>query len=167
MSYSYSFSDELQQEWEWSERYAAQPEILKYINHVADRFDLRPHIQFETCVARVLYDDAEGRWLIETEAGEVFVARFCVLAAGCLSVPQKPDMKGLDSFKGNWYHTGFWPHEEVDFIGQRVGVIGTGSSGIQAIPIIAEQARHLTVFQRTPNYSIPAWNRPLEPGRRG
>jgi cyclohexanone monooxygenase len=163
MSYSYSFSDELQQEWEWSERYAAQPEILKYINHVADRFDLRPQIQFDTRVMRVLYDDTEGRWLIETEAGEVFAARFCVLAAGCLSVPQKPDVKGLDSFKGNWYHTGFWPHEMVDFTGQRVGVIGTGSSGIQAIPIIAEQARHLTVFQRTPNYSIPAWNRPLEP----
>ena len=163
MSYSYSFSDELQQEWEWSERYAAQPEILKYINHVADRFDLRPHIQFDTRVMRVIYDDSEGRWLIETEAGEVFAARFCVLAAGCLSVPQKPDVKGLDSFEGNWYHTGFWPDENVDFTGQRVGVIGTGSSGIQAIPIIAEQARHLTVFQRTPNYSIPAWNRPLEP----
>ena len=163
MSYSYSFSDELQQEWEWSERYAAQPEILKYINHVADRFDLRPHIQFDTRVTRVLYDDAEGRWLIETEAGEVFAARFCVLAAGCLSVPQKPEVKGLDNFEGDWYHTGLWPHENVDFTGQRVGVIGTGSSGIQAIPIIAEQARHLTIFQRTPNYSIPAWNRPLEP----
>jgi len=161
MSYSYSFSDKLQQEWEWSERYAAQPEILKYINHVADRFDLRPHIQFDTRVTRVLYDDAEGRWLIETEAGEVFAARFCVLAAGCLSVPQKPEVKGLDNFKGDWYHTGFWPHENVDFTDQRVGVIGTGSSGIQAIPIMAEQARHLSVFQRTPNYSIPAWNRPL------
>jgi cyclohexanone monooxygenase len=163
MSYSYSFSEELQQEWEWSERYAAQPEILNYIDHVADRFELRPHIQFETRVTRVLYDEAAGRWLIETDGGEVFAAQFCVLAAGCLSVPQKPDVKGLDSFEGNWYHTGFWPHESVDFTGQRVGVIGTGSSGIQAIPIIAKQARNLTVFQRTPNYSIPAWNHPLAP----
>ena len=163
MSYSYSFSEELQQEWEWTERYAAQPEILSYINHVADRFALRPDIQFETRVTQALFDDANQRWLIVTDRGDVFAAKVCILATGCLSVPQQPDIKGLDSFDGRWYHTGFWPHEGVDFNGQRVGVIGTGSSGIQAIPIIAEQAVHLTVFQRTANYSIPAWNSPLDP----
>ena len=163
MSYSYSFSEELQQEWEWSERYAAQPEILRYINHVADRFDLRRYIQLDTRVARVVYDEEKGRWLVETEAGEVLSGRFCMLATGCLSVPQKPSIKGLDSFEGDWYHTGFWPHQRIDFTGKRVGIIGTGSSGIQAIPLIAAEADHLTVFQRTPNYSIPAWNKPLTP----
>jgi cyclohexanone monooxygenase len=162
MSYSYSFSEDLQQEWEWSERYAAQPEILNYINHVADRFELRQHIQFETRATQAVYDEVTRRWQVTTDGGEVISARFCVLATGCLSVPQRPNVEGLDKFEGRWYHTGFWPHEDVDFGGQRVGVVGTGSSGIQAIPLIAEQADHLTVFQRTANYSVPAWNRPLE-----
>ena len=163
MSYSYSFSAELEQEWEWSERYAAQPEILRYINHVAECFDLRRDIQLETHVTHALYDGEVNRWLIATDAGEVFAARFCILATGCLSVPQAPEIPGLESFAGPCYHTGDWPHERVDFSGQKVGVIGTGSSGIQTIPVIAEQAAHLTVFQRTANYSVPAWNRPLAP----
>jgi cyclohexanone monooxygenase len=164
MSYSYSFSEDLQQAWEWSERYAAQPEILNYINHVADRFELRQHIQFETRATQAVYDEVTRRWQVTTDGGEVISARFCILATGCLSVPQRPNIEGLDKFEGRWYHTGFWPHEDVDFSGQRVGVVGTGSSGIQAIPLIAEQADHLTVFQRTAHYSVPAWNRPLEAG---
>jgi cation diffusion facilitator CzcD-associated flavoprotein CzcO len=163
MDYSYSFSDELQQEWRWTERYAAQPEILKYINHVADRFDLRRDIQFETRVTSAVFDEASNRWTIETDRGERGSARFCIMATGCLSDAQVPDFKGLESFEGAWYHTGKWPHEGVDFTGRRVGVIGTGSSAIQSIPIIAKQAAHLFVFQRTPNYSMPAQNAPLDP----
>ena len=163
MDYSYSFSDELQQEWRWTERYAAQPEILKYANHVADRFDLRRDIQFETRVTRAVFDEATGRWGIETDRGDRVSARFCIMATGCLSDTQVPDFKGLDSFEGTWYHTGRWPHEGVDFTGRRVAVIGTGSSAIQSIPIIATQATHLYVFQRTPNYSMPAQNAPLDP----
>lgn len=163
MSYSYSFSDELQQEWEWSERYASQTEILKYINHVAERFDLRRDIQLRTRVVEASYDEIKNCWRIETENDGVYFSKYCILATGCLSVPQKPGLDGLDDFVGQWYHTGYWPHEDVNFTGQRVGVIGTGSSGIQAIPLIAKQAEHLTVFQRTANYSIPAWNRSLDP----
>jgi len=163
MDYSYSFSDELQQEWRWSERYAAQPEILKYINHVADRFDLRRDIQFETRVTSALFDEATSRWTIETDRGDRVSARFCIMATGCLSDAQVPDIKGRESFEGQWYHTGKWPHEGVDFTGRRVGIIGTGSSAIQSIPIIAKQAAHLVVFQRTPNYSMPAQNTPLDP----
>src|SRR5712675_1113340 len=158
MQYSYSFSDELQQEWDWSERYAPQPEILKYANHVADRFNLRPDIQFSTRVERAVFDERANSWSITLSDGKTVTARFVVLATGCLSNARMPEIKGLDSFKGKVYHTGHWPHETVDFAGQRVGVIGTGSSGIQSVPVIAEQASHLTVFQRTANFSIPARN---------
>jgi cyclohexanone monooxygenase len=162
MDYSYSFSDELQQEWRWTERYASQPEILSYINHVADRFDLRRDIQLSTRVTRAVYDEAASRWTLETGRGDRVSARFCIMATGCLSDAQVPDISGRETFAGRWYHTGHWPHEGVDFSGQRVAVIGTGSSAIQSIPIIAGQARHLFVFQRTPNYSVPARNGPLD-----
>jgi cyclohexanone monooxygenase len=163
MDYSYSFSDALQQEWHWTERYAAQPEILRYANHVADRFDLRRDIRFETRVTSAVWDEAAGHWAIATDRDDRVTARFCVMATGCLSEAQVPDFKGLESFEGRWYHTGQWPHEGVDFTGLRVGVIGTGSSAIQSIPLIARQAAHLYVFQRTPNFSIPARNAPLDP----
>lgn len=161
LEYSYSFSPELEQEWQWTERYPTQPEILRYANHVADRFDLRRDIQFNTRVATAHYDEATHRWNITTDKGDNVSARFCIMATGCLSTPNRPNFKGLDSFKGPWYHTGMWPHEGVDFTGLRVGVIGTGSTAIQAIPQIAKQAAHLYVFQRTPNFSMPAQNRPL------
>jgi len=163
MDYSYSFSDELQQEWRWTERYSAQPEILKYANHVADRFDLRRDIQFGTRVTAATFDEAASRWTIETDRGDRVTARFCIMATGCLSDAQVPDFEGLERFEGAWYHTGRWPHEGVDFTGRRVGVIGTGSSAIQSIPLIAKQAAHVYVFQRTPNYSMPAHNAPLDP----
>jgi cyclohexanone monooxygenase len=162
MDYSYSFSDELQQEWRWTERYASQPEILRYIEHVADRFDLRRDIQLSTRVTAAAFDEAAGRWAITTDRGDRVSARFCIMATGCLSTAQVPQFPGLETFQGARYHTGHWPHEGVDFTGQRVGVIGTGSSAIQSIPIIAEQAAHLVVFQRTPNFSVPARNAPLE-----
>jgi cyclohexanone monooxygenase len=161
MQYSYSFSDELQQEWDWSERYAPQPEILKYANHVADRFKLRPDIQFNTRVDRASFDAADNSWQVTTSDGKAVTAKYVVLATGCLSNARMPDIKGLSDFKGRVYHTGHWPHEPVDFTGQRVGVIGTGSSAIQSVPMIAEQASHLTVFQRTANFSIPARNAAL------
>ena len=161
MQYSYSFSEELQQEWNWSERYAPQPEILKYANHVADRFDLRPDIQFNTRVDRAAFDETISLWSVTTSDGKTVTAKFVVLATGCLSNARMPDIKGLDKFEGKVYHTGHWPHEEVDFTGQRVGVIGTGSSAIQSVPVIAGQASHLTVFQRTANFSIPARNAAL------
>jgi cyclohexanone monooxygenase len=161
MQYSYSFSDELQREWDWSERYAPQPEILRYANHVADRFDLRSDIEFNTAVERCVFDEHDNIWEITLSGGKTVTAKYVVLATGCLSNARKPDIKGLESFKGPVYHTGNWPHEEVDFIGLSVGIIGTGSSGIQSVPVIAAQAKHLTVFQRTPNYSIPARNAPL------
>ena len=163
MEYSYSFSDELQQDWHWTERYAAQPEILRYVNHVADRFDLRRDIQFDTCVTSAHYDAVNNSWLITTDGGEQVAARYCVAAVGCLSAAQVPKIPGFDTFRGRWYHTGHWPHEGVDFSGQRVGIIGTGSSGIQSIPVIAQQAAHLYVFQRTPNFAVPSRNRPLDP----
>ena len=162
MDYSYSFSDELQQEWTWTERYAAQPEILKYINHVADRFDLRRDIKFSTRVTSAVFDDARSRWTVQTDRGDRVSARFCIMATGCLSDAQVPDIMGRETFAGPWYHTGQWPHGGVDFTGQRVGIIGTGSSAIQSIPIIARQARQLVVFQRTPNYSMPAHNAALD-----
>jgi cyclohexanone monooxygenase len=161
MQYSYSFSDELQQEWDWSERYAPQPEILNYANHVADRFDLRRDIQFGTRVESAVFDESASQWSVTTSDGKTVTAQFVVLATGCLSNARMPDIKGLAGFKGKVYHTGHWPHEPVDFTGQRVGVIGTGSSGIQSVPVIAEQASHLTVFQRTANFSIPARNAAL------
>jgi cyclohexanone monooxygenase len=161
MQYSYSFSDELQQEWDWSERYAPQPEILKYANHVADRFNLRPDIQFNTRVERCEFDEAANRWSVATSDGNETTAQFIVLATGCLSNARMPDIKGIGRFEGQVYHTGNWPHEAVDFAGLRVGVIGTGSSAIQSVPVIAAQARQLTVFQRTANFSIPARNAAL------
>ncbi len=161
MQYSYSFSEELQQEWRWSETFAPQAEILTYANHVADRFDLRRSIEFDTTVTAATYDEASNRWAIETSKGERMSARFCVMATGCLSSPRAPDIAGVESFQGPTYHTGAWPHEGVDFSGLRVGVIGTGSSAIQAIPVIAKEAASLTVFQRTPNYSIPARTKPM------
>ncbi|MEZ4503870.1 MAG: NAD(P)/FAD-dependent oxidoreductase [Dehalococcoidia bacterium] len=163
LEYSYSFSEELQQEWHWSERFASQPEILRYIEHVADRFDLRRDVQFKTRVTSARWNDEARQWRIETDRGDVLDARFCIMATGMLSAPQDPDFAGLDTFAGDWYHTGRWPHEGVDFTGQRVAVIGTGSSAIQSIPIIAQQSAHLTVFQRTPNFVIPARNHPMDP----
>jgi cyclohexanone monooxygenase len=163
MQYSYSFSDELQQEWEWTERFAAQPEILKYANHVADRFNLRSDIQFNTRVATTVFNEGTDRWTVTTDDGKRYSAHYVVMATGSLSNARTPDFKGLSSFKGKTYHTGHWPHEGVDFTGLRVGVIGTGSSAIQSIPVIAEQAKHVTVFQRTPNFSIPARNHDLTP----
>jgi cyclohexanone monooxygenase len=165
LEYSYSFSNELQQDWRWPERYGTQPEILRYINHVADRFDLRRDVQLNTRIKSAVFDSQANEWSLKTEQGEELRARFCVMAAGNLSTPRVPDFKGIESFKGRWYHSGLWPHEGVDFTGLRVGVIGTGSSGVQMIPIIAQQAGHLTVFQRTANFSLPARNGPMDPER--
>ena len=162
MQYSYSFSEELQREWRWSERFSGQPEILRYANHVADRFDLRRDIRFETRVTAVTWDETAELWTVETDRGDRIAARFCVMATGCLSAARMPDIPGLASFGGDTYHTGHWPHEGVDFTGRRVAVIGTGSSAIQAIPVIAEQAAHVTVFQRTPNFSIPSRNKSMD-----
>ncbi len=163
MDYSYSFDPDLEQEWEWSERYATQPEILAYANHVADRFDLRRDIAFETRVTRAEWQPGSERWLVDTDRGGRFSARFLIMGVGCLSAAKRPEIDGIDTFAGPEYHTGEWPHEGVDFTGRRVGVIGTGSSGIQSIPLIAEHAAHVTVFQRTPNYAQPARNAPLDP----
>ena len=154
--YCFSFDKDLAQEWTWSGKYPEQPEILRYLNHVADRFDLRRDIQFETRVTAAHYREDLNRWEIETDQGDRVLARYLITGVGCISAGQIPDIKGLESFEGDWYHTGSWPHEGVDFAGKRVGVIGTGSSGVQAIPVIAGQAGHLTVFQRTPQYTIPA-----------
>ena len=162
MEYSYQFDEDLQQEWEWSERYAPQPEILRYAKHVAERFDLLKDIRFDTRVASVVLDEAAGVWQVTTETGDTCRANFVVAATGCLSVPVTPEIAGAETFKGEVYHTGNWPHEEVDFSGKRVGVIGTGSSGIQSIPLIAQQAEQLYVFQRSPSYSVPARNAPLD-----
>jgi cyclohexanone monooxygenase len=163
MDYSYSFSPELEQEWSWTERYPTQPEILRYLNHVADRFDLRPDIRLETEVSSAVFDETANQWEIGTAAGDRMTARFLVLATGCLSTPRMPDIPGADTFTGTTYHTADWPHGGVDFGGQRVGVIGTGSSGTQVIPIVAAEAAHTTVFQRTATFSLPARNRPLDP----
>jgi len=162
MEYSYQFSAELQQEWEWTERYASQPEILEYLNHVADRFGLRDGLQFNTRVTAAVYDDRTGLWNIHTDRDDHVTARFCIMATGCLSSANLPPFPGLESFGGTYYHTAAWPHDGVDFTGRRTGVIGTGSSGVQCIPLIAKQASHLHVFQRTPTYVVPAHNRPLE-----
>ena len=163
LEYSYQFSEELQQEWEWTERFATQPEILRYLNHVADRFDLRRDIQFNTRIEALTYDEDADRWTVRTAAGDETTARFAVMATGCLSSANIPEFAGLDTFAGEIYHTGRWPHHDVDFTGKRVGVIGTGSSGIQSIPVVAEQAAELYVFQRTAAYSLPAGNHPLDP----
>jgi len=162
LEYSYQFSDALQQEWQWTERYASQPEILAYVEHVAERFDLKRDIQLETRVESAIYDESRALWTVDTDRDERYTARFCIMATGCLSIPNEPWIPGRHAFRGETYHTGRWPHEGVDFTGKRVGVIGTGSSGIQSIPIIAQQAAHLHVFQRTPNFSVPAQNHPLD-----
>ena len=174
MEYSYDFSEALQQEWQWTERFAAQPEILSYANHVADRFDLRRDMQFGTRVSGAEFDEAAGLWQVRVEPSGtggsahpgvrgVFSAQFLVMATGCLSSANLPAFPGIDTFAGQSYHTGRWPHEDVDFTGKRVGVIGTGSSAIQAVPIIAQQASELVVFQRTATYAVPARNAPLDP----
>ena len=154
--YCFSFSKELLQDWNWSGKYPEQPEILSYLNHVADRFDLRRNIQFDTRVTSAKFIEDTNYWLIETDQGDRVTARYLITGIGCISTGNVPDIPGLDSFEGVWHHTGSWPHEEVDFVGKRVAVIGTGSSGVQAIPVIASQAKRLTVFQRTPQYTIPA-----------
>ena len=162
MQYSYSFSEDLQQEWRWSERFASQPEILAYARHVAERFDLLRDIAFKTAVTAAHFNQASGLWEVRLDSGERLHARFCIMATGCLSAARMPAIPGLESFRGKHYHTGQWPHAGVNFKGQRVGVIGTGSSGIQVIPMLAAQAAHLWVFQRTPNFSIPARNAPMD-----
>ena len=163
MEYSYSFSDELQQEWEWTERFATQPEILRYLNHVADRFDLRPDIQLGTRVESATYDDAEAQWTVALQGAGSVTAGVVIMAGGCLSAARVPSFPGLDSFSGRTVHTGDWPADGVDFTGQQVGIIGTGSSGVQVIPLVAEQAEQLVVFQRTANFTMPARNAPLSP----
>jgi cation diffusion facilitator CzcD-associated flavoprotein CzcO len=163
MYYSYSFMPDLDQEWHWSERYPGQAEVLRYLDHVSDRLDLRGDIELETEVQSAAFDESTGRWVIGTSGGGRVTARYCITAVGCLSAANVPGFPGAEEFAGRTYHTGAWPHQEVHFTGQRVGVIGTGASGIQAIPVIAEEAQHLTVFQRTPNFTIPAENRPMDP----
>jgi cyclohexanone monooxygenase len=162
IEYSYSFSEELQQDWRWSERYAGQEEILRYINHVADRFALRRDIQLNTRVERARFQPERNRWTVETDRGEVFSARFCVMATGNLSKAKLPQIPGIETFEGKWYHTSNWPKDPVDLSGLRVGVVGTGSTGIQVIPKVAAQAKQLYVFQRTANYSVPLRNRPMD-----
>jgi cyclohexanone monooxygenase len=163
LQYSFSFSEELDQEWDWSEKYSPQPEILAYANHVADRFALRREIVFDTRVTAATFDEQKNAWRIETDRGDRVSAQFCIMAVGCLSAPNRPAFEGMSEFRGPIYHTGEWPHEGVDFTGLRVGVIGTGSSAIQSIPIIAQQASALTVFQRTAAWSVPARNEKLTP----
>jgi cation diffusion facilitator CzcD-associated flavoprotein CzcO len=163
LEYSYQFSPELQQEWEWTERYASQPEILRYLEQVAERFALRSDIQLGTRITAAHFDEHSRQWVLHTSTADRVTARWLIMATGCLSRPYKPPLAGLDKFRGELLHTGEWPHETVDFSGKRVGVIGTGSSGIQCIPLIAQQATDLFVFQRTPSYSVPAHNGPLDP----
>ncbi len=163
LQYSYSFDEQLEQEWQWTERYAGQPEILRYIQHVAERFDLRRSIRFNTRVVSAEFDEVRHLWRLRTQEGLDLEAPYCVMATGALSLPRLPDIPGIESFQGPVHHTGAWPAQGVDLSGLRVGVIGTGSSGIQVIPQLAQHAAHLTVFQRTANFSIPAWNRPLAP----
>ncbi|MDQ3384649.1 MAG: alpha/beta hydrolase fold domain-containing protein [Actinomycetota bacterium] len=156
--YAYTFDPELEREWRWSEKYATQPEILSYLDHVADRHDLRRDIELSTRVAAAVWDESTSRWRLRTDAGDERSCRFYVMASGCLSVPKSLDIPGAERFGGDVHLTSRWPHEGVDFTGKRVAVIGTGSSGIQSIPIIAAQADELTIFQRTPNFSLPAHN---------
>lgn len=161
MQYSYGFDEDLQQEWDWPEKFSAQGDILRYANHVADRFDLRKYITLNTEVRAAYFDETSRQWQIETDTGETVTSRYFVMAGGCISTAQIPKFEGLADYKGETYHTGNWPHEPVSFKGKRVAVIGTGSSGIQAIPVIADEAEHLTVFQRQANFSIPARNMPM------
>jgi len=160
-SYCFTFSEQLQEGWQWTERYPGHAEVRRYLNYVADRLDLKRDIRFDTRVTAARYDEKANRWHVSTQAGEAFTAKFLIAAVGCLSAANVPRIPGLDTFAGRWVHTGQWPHEGVDFTGKRVGLIGTGSTGIQAAPVIAETAGHLTVFQRTANYSVPARNAPL------
>jgi cation diffusion facilitator CzcD-associated flavoprotein CzcO len=160
-SYSYYFDEALLRDWQWTERYPGHEEIRRYLNHVADRYRLRPDIRLNTRVEAARYDEHDNTWIIDTEGGERYTAQFLITAVGCLSAANIPDIPGLKDFAGRWYHTGQWPHDDVDFTGKRVGMIGTGSTGIQCAPVIAETAAHLTVFQRTANYSMPANNGPL------
>ncbi|MFD1211989.1 flavin-containing monooxygenase [Arthrobacter sp. GCM10027362] len=162
--YSYSFDNSLQQEWEWTERYPTQPEILRYLQHVADRFDLRDAISLGTTVQGMTFDDGAGIWAVHTDVHGTVRSRFVIAATGCLSVPMMPSLPGMETFRGRSVHTGDWPHDGVDVSGLRVAVIGTGSSGVQVIPQLAADAAELTVFQRTPNFGMPARNRPLQPG---
>ena len=164
LQYSFAFSPELEQEWNWSERFATQPEILAYIEHAAKRFDLERDIAFNTRVSSAIFDERRADWTLKTEGGERFRARWVVMAAGPLSTTHIPPFPGRDSFKGEVYHTGAWPHQPVDFTGKRVAVIGTGSSGIQIAPMVARQATHLYVMQRTASHSVPARNRPMYDG---
>ena len=161
VEYSFSFDKELEQEWDWTELMASQPEIERYMNHVADRFDLRRDIRFKTRVTDANWDDATSRWTVKTDRGDVFESKFCVAATGCLSSPLKPDIEGMDAFKGVSVQTSLWPKEGIELEGKRVALIGTGSSGVQSTPEIARQAAQLTVFQRTPTYTWPSMNRPL------
>jgi cyclohexanone monooxygenase len=162
MQYSFGFDEAIQQEWRWSERFASQPEILRYAEWLTDRLDLRRDIRFDTRVEAARWDETAHRWQVTTDQGDHVATRFLVMATGCLSSAKLPEIPGIESFGGATYHTGHWPHEGVDFTGRRVAVIGTGSSAIQAIPVIAEQAAHVTVFQRTPNFSIPSRNQPMD-----
>ena len=166
IDYSYTWDPELDEEWHWSERYATQPEILRYLQHVADKHDLRRDIRFSTRVDDASWDDTTSTWTVRTSDGEETTCRYYVMASGCLSQPKTLDIAGSERFQGPTYFTSRWPHEGVDFTGMRVGVIGTGSSAVQSIPLIAAQASQLTVFQRTPNFAIPARNGPLAPERR-
>ena len=163
MFYAYSWPTELRQKWTWSSRYPEQHEIQGYIRHVVDEYDLERDIQFGTRVASAVFDERTNRWTIASESGETFSARFCIMATGCITKPNLPNVEGIEGFAGDTFHTARWPKEKVDFSGKWVGVIGTGSTGIQAIPMIAKEAEHLTVFQRTAQYAIPAWNGPLDP----
>src|SRR6202790_3359766 len=158
VDYSFTFDPELESAWTWSEKYAAQPEILRYLGFVADRYDLRRDIRFQTKVTSATWDEAADRWLLTTDNGAPVSCRHYIMATGCLSAPKPPEIEGVKDFKGEIYFTGRWPHHEVKLAGKRVAVIGTGSSGIQAIPLIAEQAAHLTVFQRTASFALPAHN---------
>jgi len=163
LDYSYSFSPDVLSEWNWSERFATQPEILQYVNFVADKYDLRRDYAFETKVVAADFDETANQWVVKTDRGDEVRCRYLISAVGGLSLPKAPEIEGLDDFAGRWVQTGCWPHEPVDVTGKRVAVIGTGSSGIQCIPLLAAQAEHLTVFQRTPNFSVPAHNGPLDP----
>jgi len=162
LEYSFSFDEQLEQEWEWPERYGTQPEILRYVNHVADRYDLRKDIVFNCTITSATFDNDANQWVLSSEGGQRITSRFCIMATGNLSTPRVPEFESLEDFQGKWYHTGQWPHEGVDFTGLRVGVIGTGSSGVQSIPIIARQASQLHVFQRTPQFTLPARNGPMD-----
>jgi cation diffusion facilitator CzcD-associated flavoprotein CzcO/acetyl esterase/lipase len=161
IDYMYSFDPDWQRDWQWSEKYATQPEILRYLNHVADKHDLRRHITFSTRVQRAWWDDDASLWHVRADAGDEVTCRFVVMATGCLSMPKQAEIDGLDRFAGETYFTSRWPRERVDFTGKRVAVIGTGSSGVQSIPVIAQEAQQVVVFQRTPTFSIPARNGPL------